>query len=81
MTIVGAKVLRLALHGVGQREAVGVRNAGIVVDVAGDDDLATHGLLLEQNAVEHGTLRVDCRRKTSGTATYDDQVLNVVFRS
>ena len=48
----GAEVLRLGAHGVGQRVAVGVRQPRVVVDLAREDGLASERLALERDRVE-----------------------------
>lgn len=71
----GAEVGRLRVHGVNEGEAVGMRNARVVVDLAREDHLAANGLALERHGVEKRALGVDGGREACRTPSDDDEVL------
>ena len=68
------EVFGLMTHRICQGEPVGVRQARIVVDLAGQDDLSANCFLLEQYGVEQSALCVYGSSKPGGTTAYYDEV-------
>ena len=74
----GPQVLGLFLHSVGERETVGMRDARIVIDLAREDHLPTHGFLLKGHTVKQRPCRIDGCAEPGRATTDDHKILDAL---